>query len=52
MQFVLKPILDVVLEILGDVTSMGNVTDARERDRYCESVGEGWQILLQTTNDE
>jgi hypothetical protein len=32
MQFVLEAMLDVILEVLGDVVPMGNVTDARERD--------------------
>ena len=31
MQFVLQSMLDVILEVLGDVVPMGDVTDARER---------------------
>jgi len=31
MQLVLKAMLDVILEILGDVIPMGDVTDACER---------------------
>ena len=32
MQFVLEAMLDVILEVLGDVVPMGNVADACERD--------------------
>mmetsp|Transcript_64371 Transcript_64371/g.184879 ORF Transcript_64371/g.184879 Transcript_64371/m.184879 type:complete len:364 (-) Transcript_64371:129-1220(-) len=52
MQLVLQIMLDIILQILGDVVTVGDVTDARHGYRTGELVGKGRERRKDAARDE
>ena len=52
----LDGVLELLLEVMGDVIAVGNVPDARQRHTGCESLSKAWQPvqirhdILRTSN--
>lgn len=51
-QLVLKRVLDLVFEVLGDVVPVRDIPDPRQRHSLHELVRERGQVSLDATNDE
>ncbi len=52
MQFVLQSVLDLILEILGDVITVGNISNTGQRHSLHELICKGGQICLDTPDDK
>ena len=48
-ELVLQRVLDLLLQVRGDVVAVRDVADARQRHARCEALAEGWHLALQQT---